>query len=400
MSNNVASTRWIIILASVVAMAPLSIDMYLPALPMLQAHFGADASHVQFTLSAYFIGLAGGQLVYGPLADRFGRKPPLLWGLALYALASLGCAFAPDVHALIALRFMQSLGGAAGAVIVRAMVRDRFPPQEMASILSRLVLVMGVAPIVAPIIGGQVLLHFGWQAIFLLLSVYGVLCAAAVASLPETLVQRSERLAFVPLLRAYGKLFAHRRFMTYALAGGLALSGMFAYIAGSSFVFITLYGVSPTQFGWLFGANALGLIVASQCNAWALKRMAAEKVLRRTLTINAVCGLLLVSVAVSGATELWLLLIPLFVFVSSLGFSFPNSTSAAMAPFGDRAGLASGLLGTMQFSLAAVASAAVGHFYNGTALPMTMVMAGGGLAALLVLRFGQPRHPTPVSDAQ
>lgn len=397
--SQTASARWIVILASVVAMAPLSIDLYLPSLPTLQAHFRTDAGTTQFTLSAYFFGLSVGQLVYGPLSDRYGRKPPLLWGLALYTLASLGCAFAPDIHSLVALRLLQSLGGAAGAVIIRAMVRDSFPPQQMAEILSKLVLVMGVAPIVAPLIGGQVLVHFGWQAIFLLLAIYGVLCAMAVASLPETLGQRSERLAFVPLLRAYGKMFAHRRFMAYALAGGLGLAGMFAFIAGSSFVFIKVYGVSAEHFGWFFGANALGLIIASQVNSWALKRMRAEQILRRTLTVNAVCGLLLVGVALSGVKSLWLMCIPLFIFISCLGFSFPNSTSAAMAPFGDRAGLASGLLGMFQFSLAAVASAAVGYFYDGTALPMTLVMAAGGLAALLVLRFGLPRHPTSTPNA-
>lgn len=397
--SQTASARWIVILASVVAMAPLSIDLYLPSLPTLQSHFRTDAGTTQFTLSAYFFGLSVGQLVYGPLSDRYGRKPPLLWGLALYTLASLGCAFAPDIHSLIALRLLQSLGGAAGAVIIRAMVRDSFPPQQMAEILSKLVLVMGVAPIVAPLIGGQVLVHFGWQAIFLLLAIYGVLCAMAVASLPETLGQRSERLAFVPLLRAYGKMFAHRRFMAYALAGGLGLAGMFAFIAGSSFVFIKVYGVSAEHFGWFFGANALGLIIASQVNSWALKRMRAEQILRRTLTVNAVCGLLLVGVALSGVKSLWLMCIPLFIFISCLGFSFPNSTSAAMAPFGDRAGLASGLLGMFQFSLAAVASAAVGYFYDGTALPMTLVMAAGGLAALLVLRFGLPRHPTSTPNA-
>lgn len=377
---------WIALLAAIVAIAPMSIDMYLPALPALQRHFMTGATEVQLTLSAYFVGLAVSQIIYGPVSDRYGRRVPLLFGLALYVLASFGCVFAPNIHALIALRFLQALGGAAGAVIVRAMIRDRYPPQEMARVLSMLLLVMGVAPILAPTLGGQILLWANWQAIFATLVVFGSLCFAGVLwTLPETLVVRQAELSFAGVAQVYSRMLAHRRFMGYALAGGIGQAGMFAYIAGSAFVFIEVYGLTPGQFGWLFGANACGLIAASQINARLLKRYRSERVLRAALACNALGATLLLVALLAGVGSLAVVLPLLFFSISSLGFSFPNSTAAAMAPFGDRAGMASALLGTLQFSFAGLSSAVLGHLHNGSAIPMAAVMAScGGIACLLL----------------
>ncbi len=374
-------------MGTIVAIGPMSIDMYLPSLPALQAHFAVSAAEVQLTLATYFIGLALGQIAYGPIADRFGRRLPLLIGLALYSASSLVCALALSIDALIAARFAQAIGGCAGMIVTRAMVRDRFEPQDMARITSNLVLVMGVAPILAPLAGGQLLALAGWQAIFLVLTLFGVLCfALSWFGLPETLIQRGEPLQWGRTVRNYARLLSHRRFMGYTLAGGVATSGMFAYISGSAFVFIEVFGVTPQQFGWFFGSNAAGLIVASQLNRYALDRFRAERVLRAALTSYAMFGVILVLCAATGFGGLWGVALPLFACISSLGFSFPNATAAAMAPFGDRAGLASAMMGTLQFSIAAITGALVGHFHNGTAVPMAVVIAVCGLLSVILLR--------------
>jgi DHA1 family bicyclomycin/chloramphenicol resistance-like MFS transporter len=395
--DNISVRRMVFTLAAVIAIGPLSIDMHLPSLPAMQAHFGADAAATQLTLSAYFIGLALGQLIYGPITDRLGRKRPLLFGLGLYALVSLGCALAPSMDSLILLRFLQALGGCAGMVITRAMVRDCFPPQEMARILSTLVLIMGVAPILAPLLGAQIYLLWGWSAIFFLMSAFSLLCFAAIAwGIPETSRNRSDALSLAGILAGYVRLLGHRRFMGYALAGGVAQSGMFAYISASSFVFIEVYGLSPSHFGWLFGLNAFGLISAAQVNSFMLRRYRAERVLRMALTVNAACGIAMLLTAATGFGGFWGIVVPLFCGMSSLGFSFPNSTAGAMAPFGDRAGMAAALLGTLQFALASVSGAAVGVLFNSTALPMAAVMCTCALSARLLLQWLVPAPVAPL----
>jgi DHA1 family bicyclomycin/chloramphenicol resistance-like MFS transporter len=387
--------RFVLTLGAIVALGPLSIDMYLPALPELQRHFGADASSTQLTLSSYFAGLAIGQIVYGPLSDRIGRKGPLLFGMVLYTLASLGCLLSPSIEWLIATRFLQALGGCAGIVITRAMVRDCYPGPEMARILSSLVLVMGVAPILAPALGAQVLVHFGWHAIFAILVAYGVLASVLVASgLVETCPVARNRLSPRQVVHGYGHLLAHRKFMGYALSGGVAQSGMFAYISVSAFVFIGVYGLAPDHFGWLFGLNAFGLIAASQLNSHVLKRVHSEVVLRWALRTYAACGVLMLLGALTGFGGIYGVAVPLFFALASMGFTFPNSIAAAMAPFGDRAGMASALLGTLQFTLAAGTGALAGWLHDGTAVPMTGIIALCGIGSTLLLHYiaqSQPR---------
>ena len=388
--------RFVFTAAAVIAIGPLSIDMYLPSLPALERHFNVDTAATQLTLSAYFIGLAIGQLVYGPVSDRFGRRKPLLFGLLLYSLVSLGCAYAPNMDSLIALRFLQALGGCAGMVITRAMVRDLYPPQEMARVSSTLVLIMGAAPILAPLLGGQIFLLFGWQSIFLLMTLYSLLCFAGIHALPETSRSRIDALHPAAILKTYLRLLRHRRFMGYAMAGGVAQAGMFAYISGSSFVFINVYGVSPAHFGWLFGAIAFGLISAAQVNAWVLRRYRSEYVLRVALLANALFSVILLVNAVTGWGGLAGIMLPLFCGMSSLGFSFPNSTAGAMAPFGDRAGMAAALLGTMQFGVAAISGSAVGHLFNGSAVPMAAVICACAVAARTLLQLLVPAPVSPL----
>jgi MFS transporter, DHA1 family, multidrug resistance protein len=273
-------------------------------------------------------------------------------------------------------------------VVVRAIVRDRFvDPQEMAQALSMLLMIIGAAPILAPALGAQVLAYLGWQSIFALLTVYGLFCIVlAHRGLEESWVPPAQPLRAANVLGIYGRLLGHRRFMGFALAGSTAQAGMFAYIAASAFIFIEVYGVGPSQFGWLFGLNAAGLITASQINARLMRRYRAERVLRAALAANTLFGGAMLFMAATGTGGLWGVTLPLFGAISSLGFSFPNSTAAAMAPFGDRAGMAAALLGTLQFTIAALVSSLVGYLHDGTALPLAAVMFACGAASYVLLR--------------
>jgi DHA1 family bicyclomycin/chloramphenicol resistance-like MFS transporter len=380
--------RLTLILGSLTAFGPLSIDMYLPGLPTIAREFRTDTAATQLTLSMFFVGLAMGQALYGPIADRHGRKRPLLVGCAIYTLASLACALASSIASLIGLRFAQALGGCAGMVIARSVVRDLFDERNSARMYSFLMLVMGLAPITAPLIGGQLLLAFGWRAMFWLLGGFGLLCVLMVTfALPETLpAERRVRAGLWQALEIYWRLLLDRRFVGYALTGGFVTAGMFAYISGSPFVFIELYGVAPQHYGWIFGANAFGLVIASQINRWLLVRYRGETILTVTLAVTAAAGLLLALVAITGFGGLVSLLVPLFVFVASVGLVGPNTAAAALAPYGSVAGSASALMGMLQFIVGAVAGALVGTLYNGTAVPMAAVIAGCGMAALLIFQ--------------
>jgi DHA1 family bicyclomycin/chloramphenicol resistance-like MFS transporter len=380
-------SRLPLILGALTAFGPLSIDMYLPGLPEIAREFRSDAAAAQLTLSLFFIGMAAGQLLYGPLSDRVGRRAPLLFGCALFTLAGWACALAGSIEQLIALRLVQAIGGCAGIVIARSVVRDLYDARGSAQIFSLLMLVMGLAPITAPLIGGQLLLLFSWRAIFALLGGFGLLCLALVAfGLPETLpAERRSRAGPAAVLAIYGRLALDRTFLGYALASGLPMAAMFAYISGSPFVFIELYGVQPEHYGLLFGLNALGLIGASQLNRRLLARFAGERILAAALAAHMAAGLLVALAALSGWGGLPGLLAPLFVCIASLGLIQPNATAAALAPHGQAAGSASALLGALQFGVGAAAGALVGALHNGTALPMAATMAACGAAGLLAL---------------
>lgn len=382
----------ILVLGGLAAFAPLSIDLYLPAFPAIAADLGVPAGQVQYTLAAYFLGMALGQAVHGPLADRFGRKPPLYAGLALYLLASIGCALATDVAVLTALRFVQALGGCVCMVVPLAMVRDQFDPQTSARVLSRLMLVMGMAPMLAPLAGSAVLAAAGWRMMFWILAACGAagLLACALV-LPESLPPARRRpTSPLKALRTYAGLGRDRRFLGHALAMGLGSAGMFAYIAASPFVLIQLHGLSPQAYSLVFGANALGLVAASQLNHRWLRQLAAPVLLQRALWWTAAAGLLVLAVALLAghwpAVALPGTLLGLFLFVGSLGFVNANAAAGAMAHQGHQAGSASALMGTLQFTLASLAGAAVGLLNDGSALPMGLAMALAGVLALLCYR--------------
>lgn len=373
----------VLILGTLTAFGPLSIDMYLPAFPSIASDFKASIATIQLSLTSFFLGLAIGQIFYGPLLDRFGRKPPVYVGLALYSLASFLCALAPNSETLIAARFLQALGACGGMVVARAVVRDLFHERDAARVFSLLMLVMGIAPILAPLIGGYVTLHWGWHSLFTIL---GVLSLAALAAvfwvLPET---RGPNPAFhlSSAFRTYMSILKSRRFMGFAASGGIAQAGMFAYITGSPFVFIELFQVPAENYGWIFGSNAFGLIAASQINIRLLRKYSPEKILRASFTILAVSGLALI---VSSYFQLGFLamLVPLFFFVGTLGLTLPNTSAAALAAEGARAGSASALLGTLQFTSAALSSAFVSGLDNGTSHPMSGTIAICGVLSFTV----------------
>jgi DHA1 family bicyclomycin/chloramphenicol resistance-like MFS transporter len=375
--------RLLLILGALSAFGPLAIDFYLPSFPTLARAFSTDVEHVQLSLAAYFAGLAIGQLAYGPLADRFGRRKPLLVGVMLFSLASLACALAPSLEWLITARFVQALGGCAGMVVSRAVVRDLCDPISSAKVFSQLMLVMGLAPILAPLGGGLLLSTLGWPSIFICLTLFSFICLLAVALwLPETLSKDSPPAPLRGALGEYKRLFTDLAFLGYALTGGSAIAGMFAYIAGSPFVFIELYGIPAEHYGWLFGSNALGFILVAQLNAWLVARHGPAYWLGKTVWFYLACGLALLLVALAKPQALWPLLIPLFGCIASLGILLPNASACAMAGQGSHAGSASALLGSVQFVIAASAAAMVGVLHDGSAWPVAVVIFGCGVLAV------------------
>lgn len=397
--------RIILILGALSAFGPLAIDFYLPGFPAIALAFGTDEKHVQLTLASYFLGLSIGQLAYGPVADRFGRRVPLLVGVGLFTLASLACAFAPTLEWLIAARFVQALGGCAGMVLSRAIVSDKCDAVQSAKVFSQLMLVMGLAPILAPMLGGLLVNLYGWQSIFLVLTVFSAVCSLAVAlGLPESMPAAHPRHPLAGALGQYRRLLADRIFLGHALTGGIAIAGMFAYIAGSPFVFIKLYGVPPEHYGWLFGANAAGFILVAQVNARILGKLGPALLLSRAVWVYLAAALVLLGIAGLHTQALWPLLIPLFICIASLGCIIPNASACAMNGQWARAGSASALLGCLQFSVAAGASALVGVLHDGSAVPMAMVISLCGIfavsAAVLTRRLQRTRDASVAQTAQ
>ncbi|BAN50770.1 Bcr/CflA family multidrug efflux MFS transporter [Metapseudomonas resinovorans] len=375
--------RILLLLGALSAFGPMAIDFYLPSFPAMAEAFATDVEHVQLTLASYFVGLALGQLVYGPLADRFGRRPPLLVGVTIFTLASVACALAPSLEWLIVARFIQALGGCAGMVVSRAVVRDLCDPIGSAKAFSQLMLVMGLAPILAPLGGGLLLGLFGWQSIFWGLTLFSVLVLLGVAFwLPETLSEVTPRAPLRGALGQYRRLFGDWQFLAYGMTGGLAMAGMFAYIAGSPFVFIQLYGVPAEHYGWLFGLNAAGFILVAQINALLVRRRGPAFWMRRFIWVYLLCALVLLLVSSLRTEALWPLMLPLFVCIASLGCILPNASACAMAGQGQNAGSASALMGSLQFTVAAGAAALVGALHDGSALPLALVISLCGLGAV------------------
>ena len=371
-------------IAALASLGPLSIDTYLPAFPLVQQDLGASSGAVAATLATFFTGLCLGQFIYGPISDRIGRRTPLLAGLAVYILASIGCAFAPNIETLLVLRFVQALGSCAGMVVGRALIRDLFTPQETAQVFSLVMLCMGLAPVLAPLIGQVISANIGWRAIFALCAVFAaVVMKAASAVVPAT--QKTTPHIGGRFLRTLRELLQHRGFLGYALTGALIQAGLFAYITGSPNFFMEHLGFTSRQYTMFFAMNAIGLIGASQLNTWLLRTRSYAKVLHLVIPISAGAAVLLASRMEVGLPT-WVSIVCLFVFVASLGLVFPNSTAGALAEQSERAGSASALLGLIQYGGAALASAVVGKLHSLTNHSMELVILGCALSSVLVLK--------------
>ncbi|MEU9385185.1 multidrug effflux MFS transporter [Streptomyces sp. NPDC048279] len=377
----------VLVLGALTATPPLAMDMYLPSLPEVTRSLHAPAATVQLTLTACLAGMALGQLVVGPMSDRWGRRRPLLAGLAVYVAATALCALAPNVETLVAFRLAQGLAGAAGIVIARAVVRDLYDGVAMARFFSTLMLVSGAAPIVAPLIGGQILRVTDWRGVFVVLTAVGAVLAAVVwTKFPETLPAAGRHAGgAAAAVRAMRTLLADLPFTGYLLAGGFAFAALFAYISASPFVVQEIYGASPQTFSLLFGLNSVGLVIAGQINGKVLVgRVSLDKVLGAGLavTVLAATALLLIATGVFGPVGLAPVATALFVLMSAMGFTLPNAQSLALLRTRHTAGTASALLGTSSFLVGAVASPLVGIAGERTAVPMAIVQLAGTLVAL------------------
>jgi DHA1 family bicyclomycin/chloramphenicol resistance-like MFS transporter len=377
-----------LLLGGLTATPPLAMDMYLPSLPEVTDSLRAPAATVQLTLTACLLGMALGQLVVGPMSDRWGRRRPLLAGLLVYVVATALCALAPTVELLVGFRLVQGLAGAAGIVIARAVVRDLYDGVAMARFFSTLMLIGGVAPIVAPLIGGQILRVTDWRGVFVVLTVIGALLAALVwARLPETLpVAERHTGGVVDALHSMRRLLADLPFTGYMLTGGFAFAALFAYISASPFVVQEIYGASPQTFSLLFGVNSVGLVVVGQINGKVLVgRVGLDRVLGVGLLVvtAAAAALLLMTAGVFGEVGLFPVAAGLFVLMSAMGVTLPNAQSLALLRTKHSAGSASALLGTSSFLIGAVASPLVGMAGEDTAVPMAVVQLAAALVALV-----------------
>ncbi len=389
-----------LVLGLLSAIGPFAIDMYLPAMPDIGHSLGAEVGAVQLTLTAFFLSIGLGQLLYGPVSDMVGRKPPLYAGLALFTLASIGCALATDIQTLVALRFLQGLGAAAGMAIPRAIVRDLHTGAEAARLMSLLMLVFSVSPILAPLAGSGVIALTGWRGVF-----WGVALAGAASvllvrgALTETRSE-AERVdsSRGSALRAYGLLLRDRHFLGLVFIGAFAMAGFFVYLAGSPFVLINHYGLSPTHYSLAFGLNAAAFIGSAQLTGPLGRRFGLARLAKGAVTA---CGLVMASLLayyLGGGDHMLVLVSLYFVASAFMGLVIPTVSVLALDAHGAIAGTASALMGTLQMLCGAAAMGIVGLFANGRPLPMVAGMASGALIALALtwITLRGPVHATPV----
>ncbi|MPQ96954.1 Bcr/CflA family efflux MFS transporter [Modestobacter sp. I12A-02628] len=378
--------RLALVLGAFVALGPLTIDMYLPALPALRDDLGTTSATVQLTLTGTLLGLALGQLVIGPLSDAVGRRGPLLAGTALHVVASALVLVAPDIGTLGVLRVLQGVGTAATSVVALAIVRDLFEGRAGATMLSRLFLVMGVAPVLAPTLGGEVLRFTSWRGVFAVLAVYGLLVMLlGLFGLKETLpAERRRSGGVVGTLRTYGGLFGDRTYVGLIVVAGLTMAALFTYVSGASFVYQRQYGLDEQEFGLLFGAGAVWLIGATQLNPVLLRRWSPAGILVTGTVAGTVAGAVLLLLALTGAGGIWGVVLPLWAVLFAAGLALPNAPALALADHGDSAGSAAALLGAVQFGVGAAVSPLVGLLGN-DAVAMGAVVLVSMLLAVAVL---------------
>jgi MFS transporter, DHA1 family, multidrug resistance protein len=377
------------LLGFLTAIGPASIDMYLPAFSAIEASFGAPPGAAQLTLASYFAGLAIGQMSQGTLSDRFGRRNPIMIGTIIYAMASIGAALSPSIGWLAFFRCISAVGGAAGTVIPRAIVRDLATGHAAAVMMSQLTLVLGVAPILAPSLGGAVLIFGTWRWIFWILAAYALLCCALVWFLVPDTLPKDRRIKLKPAeqFRRYWSILRERFFLTHAAMGWCASASFFAYLSGSSPVFIRGFGLSPSQFALIFGLCSMGLIVNSQLNARLVRRISPSRILHVVGPIHLGATLTLAVVAFSGVHSFLLVFLPVFVAVGCMGLLNPNTVVGALTHQARHAGSASALLGTGQFLLGALGGLLVGLFTDGTPRGMAALMLIGSIGLVIADRM-------------
>lgn len=381
----------ILILGSLTALGPFSIDMYLPGFIAIAKDLNTTVAEVSLSLSSFFIGISAGQLLYGPLLDRFGRKKPLYIGLALYILASFGCLAVNTIEGLIALRFVQAIGSCAAAVASVAMVRDLFPLKDSAKVFALLMLVLGVSPMLAPTAGGYLTAAFGWHSIFIALTIMGILVLlASIFWLPESYKPDTTlSLKPKPIILNFLSVIKEPQFHTYAFTGAAAIAGLFAYVAGSPLVFMDVYKVSDKMYGGIFALLSIGFIGSSNINSLLLRKYRSEQIVPTALLCQAIIGLLFLVGSMNDWLGLSGTIIMLFLFLSCLGFANPNASALSLAPFSKNAGSASALMGAITMGFGAIASLGVSFFNVRSAVPMVAIMAGTALLALCILLIGR-----------
>jgi MFS transporter, DHA1 family, multidrug resistance protein len=367
--------------------------MYLPAFPGIAAALNTTTARISLSISSYFVGLAAGQLFYGPLLDRFGRKLPLYAGLILFATASLLCLYSRTVGWLVAMRFLQALGGCSAQVASMAMVRDFFPVRETAKIISLLILILVVSPLLAPTVGGFVAVHLGWQWVFVILAVVALLnLAISWWCLPEGhSPDPTVSLLPLPIARNYGAVLLEPQFVTYAMSGALAFSGLLVYVAGSPIIFMEVFHVSARAFGAIFAGLSVGFIGSNQINVLLLRSFSSEQIFRTALLVECPAALLFLVGSYFGWFGLPATLALLFVALSTLGLAYPNAAALAMSPFSRNIGSASAMLGFLQIGVSGLASASIGLFDSHTMLPVTIILATTSWAGLAVLVIGRKK---------
>jgi DHA1 family bicyclomycin/chloramphenicol resistance-like MFS transporter len=381
----------ILILGSMTALGPFSIDMYLPGFSGIAKDLNTTVANVSMSLSSYFIGISAGQLLYGPLLDRFGRKKPLFIGLLVYILASLGCVFVADINTFIGLRFIQAVGSCAATVASVAMVRDLFPVKEIPNVLSKLMLVVGLSPMLAPTIGGYVTSYWGWHIVFLILMFMGIfVLITSQMGLPKTHEpDLSISLKPKPIISNFVTIIKVPQFYTYALTGSIAFSGLFTYVAASPILFMDILKVDATIYGWIFAFMSLSFIGSSQLNSLLLRQFSSEQMIFGALIAQIIISVSFLILAINGVLGLYGTIVMLFLFLACLGISNPNTAGLTLAPFAKNAGSASALMGAIQLGIGALASFAVGVFVKNSMVPMVAIMTCTTIIAFVILNIGK-----------
>mgnify|MGYP006332182701 FL=1 len=383
--------KLILILGSMTALGPFSIDMYLPGFAEIAKDLNTSVANVSMTLSSYFVGISAGQLLYGPLLDRFGRKKPLFIGLLIYILASLGCVFVTDINTFIGLRFIQAVGSCAATVASVSMVRDLFPVKDIPKVFSLLMLVVGLSPMLAPTIGGYVTEDYGWHTVFFILMCIGiVILIASQIVLPNSyLTDTSISLKPKPIISNFISILKEPQFYTYAFAGATAFSGLFTYVAASPILFMDIFEVDGKTYGWIFAFMSLSLIIGSQLNSVFLNRFKSEQMIFAALISQSVISIVFLLLAMNTLLGLYETIGMLFLFLTCLGITNPNTAGLTLAPFARNAGSASALMGAIQLGLGAFASFVVGVFVQNSILPMVVIMTISTILALIILFLGK-----------